>query len=224
VKRIDTQLGTLILGDIVCPKRLKSELRGLELLCSIVNSTPIWSMEMGSEKPFIISNDNGPTILIDVFESIRKKICEGDPHITVYMSQRPVCILRDSDIVDTPSTDSLVSLVLLGIAGWPYDSTPKTLREKSLTSSHATIENFGRLLESDHNQMQSALHLHQEGFTHAGLSVLAQMARRLYVCRCWHFDKIRLALQPILENFTDAEVQTYIQHPDEETDVLFLAP
>ena len=162
MKRIDTQLGTLILGDIVCPKRLKSELRGLELLCSIVNSTPIWSMEMGSEKPFIISNDNGPTILIDVFESIRKKVCEGDPHITVYMSQRPVCILRDSDIVDTPSTDSLVSLVLLGIAGWPYDSTPETLRQKSLTSSHAKIENFGRLLESDHNQMQSALHLHQQ--------------------------------------------------------------
>ena len=222
MKRIDTQLGTLVLDDHVCQTRLKAELRGLELLCSIVNSTPIWSLELDSEKPFIISNDNGPTILIDVFESIRKKVCEGDPHITVYMSQRPVCILRDSDVVDTPSTDSLVSLVLLGIAGWPIVSTPPTLGKKSMMASPMDIEDNTTLSTADYNQIQLALHLHQEGVIHAGISVLAQMARRLYVCRCWHIDKIKLILQPILETFEDAEVQTYLRHPDEETDVLFL--
>jgi hypothetical protein len=222
VKRIDTQLGTLVLDDHVCPNRLKAELRGLELLCSIVNSTPIWSLETGSQKPFIVSNDNGPTVLIDIFESIRKKVCEGDPHITVYMSQRPVCILRDSDVVDTPSTDSLVSLVLLGIAGWPIDSTPPTLGQKSIMASSVPIEDTTALSTADYNQIQSALHLQQEGFTHAGLSVLAQMARRLYVCRIWHIDKIKLILQPILESFEDAQLQRYLRNPDEETDVLFL--
>ena len=91
-----------------------------------------------------------------------------------------------------------------------------------MMASPMDIEDNTTLSTADYNQIQLALHLHQEGVIHAGISVLAQMARRLYVCRCWHIDKIKLILQPILDTFEDAEVQTYLRHPDEETDVLFL--
>ena len=62
VERIDTSLGLLELDEYYSPQKLVAELRGMELLCSIVNATPVWSVKYGSERPFLISNDDGPTI------------------------------------------------------------------------------------------------------------------------------------------------------------------
>ena len=222
MKRIDTQLGKLVIKKSFSPKQLKAELRGLDLLCTIVHSTPVWSFLLESGKPFIISNDNGPTILIDVFASICNKICDGDPHITMYISQRPVCILRDCDIVDTPSTDSMVSLVLLGIAGWPIDSTPASLSKKSMTAKTTILIDISTLLESDHNQIDSALHIYREGYPHNALSLLSQIARRWYVCRFWSIEKIKQTLEPILEKLDEQDIAMYLRQPDEETDALFL--
>ena len=223
VKRIDTPLGILCLDTFFLPDQLKAELRGLDLLCSVVNSTPVWSFELSSKKPFIVSNDNGPEILIYVFECIRKKLCEDDPHLKVYMSQRPICVLNDQDIIDnTPSTDSIVSLVLLGIAGWPSDLTPKTLAKKAKYAGKGVLVDISKLLESDHNQIETAMHLYRENFNHEALSVLAQLARRLYVCRFWSFEKIDEVLRPIINEFDEQHIRNYLQKPDEETDKLFL--
>ena len=222
VKRIDTSLGLLYLDEQFCSKKLAAELRGLELLCSVVNSTPVWSFELSSEKPFLSSNDNGPTILIDIFECIRKKLCEDDPHLTVYMSQRPVCILNECDFIDTPSTDSIVSLVLLGIAGWPLEYTPGTLGQKAIETVYQEITDISIILPVDYNQIQTAMHLHSENFRHEALSVLAQMARRWYVCRFWNFDKIEEVLRPFIDEIDQKDVLNYLKNPDDETDRLFL--
>jgi hypothetical protein len=223
VERIDTELGVFELDGSFCKKRLKAELRGMELLCSIINSTPVWSFNFTTGRPFLSSNDDGPTILIDIFQCMRRSLIEHDPHLAIYMSREPVCILKDRNNVDTPATDSIVSLVLLGIAGWPQNSTPATLAEKAIMCYGA--EQFGdlsELLPSDYGEIQTALHLYEEGFVHEGISVLAQMARRWYVCRCWGFVKIQETLGPILQRLEENEIDNYLRHPDEESDALFL--
>jgi len=223
VERIETILGTLHLDDEYCKNRLKAELRGLELLCSIVNSSPVWSFNLDSEKPFLSSNDDGPTILIDIFQCMQRRLLEDDTHLTVYMSQVPVCVLKDKNRMDTPSTDSIVSLVLLGIAGWPIESTPSTLDEKAIRSGTHAIQDCSKILPPDWRQIQSALRLYEDGFVHRSISILAQMARRWYVCRCWEVEKVREVLEPILERVTGTEIMTYLEHPDETSDALFLS-
>ncbi len=163
MERIETQLGTLQLEEGYSPTRLKAELRGMELLCSIVNSTPVWSFNLSSDKPFLCSNDDGPTILIDIFDSIRKNCEDFDPHISVFMSQRSVCVLKDEESIDTPSIDSIISLVLLGMAGWPIESTPGTLSEKAHKSGSYELEDITKMLPMDYEQFQRAMGLYESG-------------------------------------------------------------
>ena len=224
MERIDTQLGELQLDGNFCTKRLKAELRGMELLCSIVNSTPIWSFDFSFTRPLLSSNDDGPTVSIDIFQSIHRNLIALDPHLTVYMSRKPVCILKDRNDVDTPATDSIVSLALLGIAGWPSNSTPATLAEKSIMcKGMLQFGDLSELLPSDYQEMQTVLHLYQEGFVHESISILAQMARRWYVCRCWEFEMIQESLEPILQQIRKHDILNYLCHPDEESDALFIS-
>ncbi len=223
MERIETQLGTLHLEEGYSERRLKAELRGMELLCSIVNSTPVWSFNLSSDKPFLCSNDDGPTILIDIFGCIRKNCEDFDPHLSLYMSQRPVCVLKDEKSIDTPTTDSIISLVLLGMAGWPIESTPETLREKALKSGQYELQDITKMLPMDYEQFQRAVGLYESGVVMESISVLAQMARRWYVCRCWNFEKIQETLQPILERYQREEIERYIQTPEEASDVLFIS-
>jgi len=223
VERIETSLGTLHLGGVYCKDRLKSELRGMELLCSIVNSTPVWSFNLNSEKSFLCSNDDGPTIMIDIFACIQRRLLKNDTHLIVYMDEMPVCVLKGHNYMDTPSTDSIVSLVLLGIAGWPIRSTPETLAQKSLESNSYELEDITKLLPSDYVRVQTALELYDLGVDHASISLLAQMARQWYVCRCWDFEQVRETLEPILKRYHREDIERYLQAPDEESDALFLS-
>ena len=222
VERIDTLLGVIELDGHFCQQELKAELRGMELLCSIVNSTPIWSFKLGSERPFLITNDDGPTILIDIFQCIQRRLIDDDPHLAVYISQLPVCILRDPKGVQTPSTDSIISLVLLGVAGWPIQATPGTLSEKTLQNTNQVFEDCSELLPSDYEEIQNLLGLYEVGLEHESISVLAQMARRWYVCRCWDIEKVRETLEPLLANFQQREIENYLATPNDASDLLFI--
>lgn len=222
MERIETQLGTLLLDGLYCQDKLKAELRGLELLCSIVNATPVWSFNLSSEKPFLCSNDDGPTILIDIFQCIQSQLIDDDPHLSIYMSQIRVCVLKDEKGIETPATDSIVSLALLGIAGWPINATPATLCEKALQSGTYTMEDCSQLLPHDFEEIQNAEQLNSAGITHASISVLTQMARRWYVCRSWTVEKVRETLAPLLSTYTANEIERYLADPDEACDSLFI--
>ena len=222
MERIETQLGTLHLEEGYSQRRLKAELRGMELLCSIVNSTPVWSFNLNSNKPFLCSNDDGPTILIDIFHCIQKNCEDHDPHLSLYMSQRPVCVLKDKKSLDTPATDSIISLVLLGMAGWPIGSTPSTLREKAHKSSSYELQDITKMLPADYDEFRTATELYELGVVEEAISVLAQMARRWYVCRSWEIEKIKETLTPLLAQFQQEEIRNYLQSPHEESDRLFI--
>ena len=222
MERIETQLGTLQLEEGYSQTRLKAELRGMELLCSIVNSTPVWSFNLSSDKPFLCSNDDGPTILIDIFGSIKKNCEDFDPHLSVFMSQRSVCVLKDEKSIDTPSTDSIISLVLLGMAGWPIESTPETLSEKARRSGSYELEDITKMLPIDYGQFQRAMGLYESGVVLESISILAQMARRWYVCRCWDIEKIHETLKPLLAPYRHEEIENYLRVTDERSDRLFL--
>ena len=222
VKRIDTSLGELELDGYYSPEKLKAELRGMELLCSIINSTPVWSIKFGDGRPFVISNDDGPTILIDIFQCIQHKLNDDDPHLKVYMDQLPVCVLRDPKGGQTPSTDSIVSLVLLGIAGWPIHSTPATLSQKAHLTTQQIYEDCSGLLPSDYEELHTVRSLNEIGLGNEALCILSEMARRWYVCRCWDIEQVREVLVPLLADFNQKEIEKYLSAPNHASDVLFI--
>ena len=222
VERIDTSLGLFELDGYFCPQKLEAELRGMELLCSIVNATPVWSIKYGSNRPFLITNDDGPTILIDIFQCMQRRLNDDDPHLTVYMDQLPICVLGDPRGVQTPSTDSIVSLVLLGVAGWPIHSTPGTLAQKALQTTNMLFEDCSELLPSDYDEMHTVQSLIELGLEHEALSILAEMARRWYVCRCWEIEKVKETLVPLLADFSQKEIEKYLSEPSHASDALFI--
>lgn len=222
VERIDTSLGLLELDGYFCHQKLGAELRGMELLCSIVNATPVWSIKYGSNRPFLITNDDGPTILIDIFQCMQRRLNDDDPHLTVYMDQIPICVLGDPRGVETPSTDSIVSLVLLGVAGWPIHATPRTLAQKARQTTNKLFEDCSELLPSDYEEIHTMIDINELGLVHEAISRLAEMARRWYVCRCWDLEKVKDTLVPLLENFTIEEIEKYLEKPNEASDALFI--
>ena len=222
VERIDTSLGLLELDEYYSPQKLEAELRGMELLCSIVNATPVWSFKYGSDRAFLISNDDGPTILIDIFHCIQRRLNDDDPHLTVYMDQAPICVLRDPKSSQTPSTDSIVSLVLLGVAGWPLQATPGTLAQKARQTTNKLFEDCSELLPSDYEEIHTMIDINELGLVHEAISRLAEMARRWYVCRCWDIEKVKETLVPLLENFTIEEIEKYLEQPNDASDALFI--
>ena len=222
MERIDTPLGQLELEDYFSREKLKAELRGMELLCSIINATPVWSIKYGDERPFVISNDDGPTILIDIFQCIKRRLNDDDPHLAVHMDLLPVCILRDPNGIQTPSTDSIVSLVLLGIAGWPIHSTPATLSEKAHQTTNKVFDDCSELLPSDYDEIHTVRSLIELGLGHEALSILAEMARRWYVCRCWDVEKVKEVLVPLLADITQKEIEKYLSNPNDVSDALFI--
>lgn len=222
VERIDTSLGQLELDDYFSREKLKAELRGMELLCSVVNATPVWSIKYGSDRPFLITNDDGPTVLIDIFQCIQRRLNDDDPHLTVYMDQIPICVLGDPNGIQTPSTDSIVSLVLLGVAGWPIHATPGTLAQKAHQTTNKVYEDCSELLPSDYDELHTMMEMNELGLVHEAISTLAEMARRWYVCRCWDRDKVNETLAPLLQNFTSKEIEKYLLEPNDASDALFI--
>ena len=222
VERIETSLGELELEDYFSPQKLAAELRGMELLCSIVNATSVWSIKYGSDRPFLISNDDGPSVAIDIFRCIQRRLNDDDPHLTVYMDKLPICVLRDPKGIQTPSTDSIVSLVLLGVAGWPIHATPGTLAQKAHQTTNKVYEDCSELLPSDYDELHSMMEMNELGLVHEAISTLAEMARRWYVCRCWDLEKVKETLVPLLQNFTREEREKYLSEPSDASDALFI--
>jgi hypothetical protein len=225
VKPIATVLGELLLLEGACEQQIKAELRGLTLLIDIVNHSPNWDIESESGKPFLISRDGPPGILVDIFESMKARILGGDPHLCIYMAMKLVCVSKKGDEVLTPATDSMVSLVLLGNMGWPMKQTPRTLKEKALTQNEKAREYITEEVyfnQYDDLAIENSRIDYDAGKHMSAIAHLAAMARRWYVCRSWPFEKIRPLIAEHLANFDPQHIQRYIEAPEFPDDDLFI--
>ena len=225
MKPIATPLGPLNLIEGACEQQIAAELRGLCLLMDIVKESPVWSIDTRSSRPFLVSNDGPPGISVDIFESMRVRILGGDPHLTIMMAQKSVCVARQKSDVMTPSTDSMVSLVLLGNMGWPLCKTPTTMLKKALArrdSPEYNLEDHVYYTEQDRSEIEASNKCLLQGKPMEGLQILATMGRRWYVCRGWDLDLIQPIMEEFLVRYSGEHIQRYLQAPVCSEDDLFL--
>lgn len=225
MKPIATPLGNFRVLEGACEQQIAAELRGLSLLREIVEESKVWSIDDRSSRPFLVSNDGAPGISVDIFSSMKSRILGGDPHLHMMMAQRPVCVLRTKSDVMTPSTDSMVSLVLLGNMGWPQAITPETLIEKSIAREaypNPYMEHVVYHTEEDHEEMAKAKRCLDEGKPMQAIGTLVTIARRWYVCRGWDMDMIQPIMEELLLDFNPLEIDRYLESPEAPEDDLFL--
>lgn len=208
-----------------CEKQIAAELRGLCLLLDIVKESPTWSIDTRSSRPFLVSNDGPPGISVDIFQSMKVRILGGDPHLTIMMAQKSVCVARQKSDVLTPSTDSMVSLVLLGNMGWPLCKTPTTMRKKALAHRDSPVyhkKDHVYFTGQDRQQIEASNRCLEQGKPMEGLRILATMGRRWYVCRGWNLDLIQPVMEEFLVQYSGEQIQRYLEAPECPEDDLFL--
>ncbi len=208
-----------------CEQQIAAELRGLCLLLDIVKESPTWSIDTRSSRPFLVSNDGPPGISVDIFQSMKVRILGGDPHLTIMMAQKSVCVARQKSDVLTPSTDSMVSLVLLGNMGWPLCKTPTTMRKKALARRDSPVyhkKDHVYFTNQDRQQIEASNRCLEQGKPMEGLRILATMGRRWYVCRGWNLDLIQPVMEEFLVQYSGEQIQRYLEAPECPEDDLFL--
>lgn len=222
---LKTPLGELSFVGHCSDIELKAELRAMELLEQIVCDSNVWEFNWTAAKPFLVSTDPGPQVVVDVFGCVISKLVSNDSHMIVYMASRRICILKKPDAVNTPIVDSIVSLVLLGVAGWPFDSTPETMSEKSLAVDESGIYLEAKTcLEIGDLREIKDIHTHIKDSQHTNaLVLLGQLSRRWYVCKGWSVEVIQQFLETLLCDIKTETVEAYLCHPSEPSDAMFLS-
>jgi hypothetical protein len=156
---------------------------------------------------------------------MKVRILGGDPHLTIMMAQKSVCVARQKSDVMTPSTDSMVSLVLLGNMGWPLCKTPTTMRKKALARRDSPVyraKDHVYTTEQDRQQIEASKKCLEQGKPMEGLRILATMGRRWYVCRGWNLDLIQPVMEEFLVQYSGEQIQRYLEAPECPEDDLFL--
>ena len=228
MRSVYTPVGILEIKDDFDEKKLASELRGLELLHEIVNNSPNWKIDTFSSRPFIRSNDGSPEIQIDVFNCITNKLCRDNLHLSIQMSMRNVCVVTDfASNEEIPSTDAIISIVLLGNSGWPIKHTPDTLEEKSVGYFKETCEIEGLKdtsigFEDFENLEMCQRYVDQKMFRES-LIELGRLSRYLYVCKMLSINSIAQFIHPVLIKIPKNLLTKYLEMPEEEYDIVFLS-
>ena len=225
VKPIATPLGQFNVLKGACSDQIAAELRGLDLLIEIVEQSNVWEIQSDTNIPFLASKDGAPGILVNIFESMKERIHGGNPHLSIMMAQKDVCVLRDASEVLTPSTDTMISLVLLGNMGWPLKHTPSTLSQKAvagLSEPELCHDEGIRLDALDHGTIEFAVDCYQAGQHMNAIAILAEMGRRWYVCRGWDMETIRGILGEFLNEFDREHIERYLEAPQCSEDDLFI--
>ena len=220
-------MGPLVLEKEVEEDKLSAEIRGLELLYEIASKSPNWRLELSSTRPFIRSNDGSPEIQIDIFSCILNKLLNDDGHLCITMSMKNVCVLTDFDSNENiPSSDAMISLILLGNSGWPPKHTPETLEEKAIGYFKETCEIEGikssNLDFRDFELLEECkTHLENKRYREC-LIELGRLSRYLYVCKMVSVEGTIDFISPILTKIPIIYRLEYLDNPNEEYDSVFL--
>lgn len=235
-----TSFGVLNETDvIVAPdEMIEAELRGLELLQSIVKDARKWK-EMDcpvSGNTLLSTSTDGYELRIDVIRTVESFLMNGDAHLEVYIltgrnrtvgSVDKVCILFDMNYPGCAIADALVSLVLLGEAEWPEQSTPTTLRVFSHAARRLAIARRYKLgiielTPEDIEELQDIREAMELGIAHAAIDMLCAFARRCYTCKGMEIEDVRLNTHALFDAIDREDILAYAANPSTPSDLLFL--
>ena len=226
-------------GVIRAPdEKIEAELRGLHLLQCVVDEAKEWGkMDCPvSGNTLLTTSTDGYELRIDVVATVESFLVRGDGHLEVYIlrgrnrtvgSVEKVCILFDLNYPGCAIADALVSLVLLGEAEWPEQSTPHTLREFSHAAQRLAIARRFKLgiielTPEDLEEIRDIREALQWGIAHAAIDMLCAFARRCYTCKGMEIEDVRLNTQALFNEFDRQDILDYAANPNTPSDLLFL--
>ncbi len=226
-------------GVIVAPdEMIEAELRGLELLHSVVKDATEWKQMdcTVSGNKLLTTSTDGYELRIDVIGTVETFLVRGDGHLEVYILRgrnrtvgaiEKVCILWDLSYPGCAIADALVSLVLLGEAQWPEKSTPRTLREFSHAAQRLAIAQRFKLgiIELTPEDLEEIKDIREAlawGIPHAAIDMLCAFARRCYTCKGMEVEDVRLNTQGLFNEINREDILAYRANPSTPSDLLFL--
>lgn len=223
--------------DGINEERIHAELRGLELLETIMQNVQAWtSFDCFAGNRFLVSSIEGFEIRIDVVKTISSFLTNNDPHLEVHLyrgrnrtvgSVERLCIALTGSHPGCAMADAIVSLVLLGESNWPEEATPHTLRE---FAEAARRERLGKRLKlglielslEDIEEISDIREAIQLGIPHAAIDMLCSFARRCYTCKGMEIEVVKRYIQPLFEGITPEDIEAYAFNPSTPADLLFL--
>ena len=231
MREVDTAIGILTLPKKLAQDKVDAEIKGIELFKQIIDSSKKWKMNDAiARKPIIHCQVGELTIMLNPFQTILNSYLINNFHFVLTINYCNVCVLK-SHKTGTAVIDSMISFLLLGDAGWPIESTPKTMEdvstEQRLVDRYSQID-FDKekkkysFSTSDKEELIYAMDKIDNGNTWEGLAAIMRVARTKYVCAMWTMNYVVDEIKPFIDTCNDLQIAQYFESPFEPTDRIFL--
>jgi len=231
VREVDTAIGILAMPKELPQEKVDAEIKGINLFKEILYSSTLWKINDAIARRPIIHCRVGELILkLDPFQTIRNSYFNNDFHFVLKINGRKICVI-ESHNSDTAIIDPLISLLLLGEAGWPVKSTPVTMEEVSIEQQ--IIDRNLRLDRKRESKRLSFTLENKKDLLHAvseiengnsweGLAAIMRIARTKFVCAMWTMNYVLNEIKPFIDSCNEQQIAEYIESPFESTDRIFL--
>ena len=228
METVTTPFGEVLVDEeFVSSDKLKSEIKALSLVKSIVDRSTNWGTKKLGEGRVIVSRDGHPVIQVNPLSTLMMSIERNEVHLDIELDGEHMCVLISPDS-NCALCDGIVSLLLLGDAGWPVHFTPDTLRYKSnraiklrFYEKFPTL-NARKVTKQDIDDYELVELLIQEGIYEASLVLIGQLARRWYTCKGMEIQQVIDAVNFMIGSIPPVEIQAYLKHPEHPSEALFL--
>jgi hypothetical protein len=231
VREVDTAIGTLTLPKELPQERVDAEIKGIKLFKEIIDSSKSWKLnDARAKRPSIYCRVGDLKIDLDPFQTIENCYFDNNFHLELRINYQKVCVL-ESHNSDTAHIDPLISLLLLGEAGWPMELTPKTMEavavEQQIIDHYLGIERKAETVRlsfdtENKKHLVNALHEIKNGNSQTGLALILAIARQKFVCAMWTMNHVIEQIRPFVNACSDEQIAHYIENPFEQTDRIFL--
>jgi hypothetical protein len=231
VREVDTAIGTLTLPKELPQERVDAEIKGIKLFKEIIDSSKSWKLnDARAKRPKVYCRVGDYKIELDPFKTIEYCYFRNEFHFALKINSQYVCVL-ESHNSDTAHVDPLISLLLLGEAGWPMELTPKTMEavavEQQIIDHYLGIERKAETVRlsfdtENKKHLVNALHEIKNGNSQTGLALILAIARQKFVCAMWTMNHVVEQIRPFVNACSDEQIAHYIENPFEQTDCIFL--
>ena len=231
MREVDTAIGILAMPKELPQEKVDAEIKGINLFKEILYSSTLWKINDAIARRPIIHCRVGELILkLDPFQTIRNSYFNNDFHFVLKINGRKICVI-ESHNSDTAIIDPLISLLLLGEAGWPVKSTPVTMEEVSIEQQ--IIDRNLRLDRKRESKRLSFTLENKKDLLHAvseiengnsweGLAAIMRIARTKFVCAMWTMNYVLNEIKPFIDSCNEQQIAQYFESPFESTDRIFL--
>ena len=212
--------------------KVDAEIKGIKLFKQIIKSSQKWKLNDAiAREPIIHCKVGELTIELNPFQTILNSYGRNNFHFVLEINYCNVCVVAKSQQNGTAVIDSMISFLLLGDAGWPIESTPKTMEDVSIEQqlvnrySQIDIDRENRKLSfsaSDKKELFNAISEIENGKSWEGLAAIMKVARTKYVCAVWTTSRVVNEIKPFINACNDQQIAQYLENPFEPTDRIFL--